>query len=103
MPAASWIAHVKETHKKNGGSYKDALKAASKTWKKGGAAAAPKKRRGKKAAEEPVEEDEKAEEAPKKRRRKKQKKKPVESVVPKKRGRGQGNRPAPPKHFKNIN
>ena len=34
-------SYVKETHKKNGGSYKDALKAASKTWKKGGAAAAP--------------------------------------------------------------
>ena len=29
----AWIAHVKATHKKLGGSYKDAMKAAAKTWK----------------------------------------------------------------------
>ena len=107
MPATSWIAHVKQVHKKQGGSFKDALKAASKTWKKGGAAAAPKKkRRGKKAAaEEPaeevddVEEDEKA--PPKRRRKRKTKKKPVERSVPVAATRG--NRPGPPKHYKNIN
>ena len=104
MPAASWIAHVKQVHKKQGGSFKDALKAASKTWKKGGAAAAPKKkRRGKKAAaEEPVEEVEEDEKAPPKRRRKRKiKKKPVERSVPVAASRG--NRPGPPKHYKNIN
>ena len=31
--AGAWIAHVKATHKKLGGSYKDAMKAAAKTWK----------------------------------------------------------------------
>jgi len=71
--AATWIAHVKETHKKNGGSYKDALKAASKTWKKKGAAAAKPAKKGRKKAAEEV--DEKEEEAPaapapKRRRRK---------------------------------
>ena len=98
MPAASWIAHVKEVHKKQGGSYKDALKAASKTWKKGGAAAAApkKKRRGKKAAEEPVDDVEDDEKAPKRRRRKK---KAPEGVIK----RGKGNRPGPPKHYRNIN
>ena len=54
MPAGGWIAHVKATHKKMGGTYKAAMKAAAKTWKKGGAAASdpPKKkrRRKKKAA-----------------------------------------------------
>ena len=34
MPSA-WIAHVKAYHKKHGGSYSAALKAAAKTWKKG--------------------------------------------------------------------
>ena len=29
----AWIDHVKATWKKNGGSYKDAMKAAKKTWK----------------------------------------------------------------------
>ena len=104
MPAASWIAHVKQVHKKQGGSFEDALKAASKTWKKGGAAAAPKKkRRGKKAAaEEPVEEVEEDEKAPPKRRRKRKiKKKPVERSVPV--AASMGNRPGPPKHYKNIN
>ena len=50
MPAGGWIAHVKATWKKNGGSYKDAMKAAKKTWKKGSSAepAAPKKKRGRK-------------------------------------------------------
>jgi len=31
--AGAWIAHVKATYKKMGGSYKDAMKAAAKTWK----------------------------------------------------------------------
>ena len=31
--AKKWIDHVKATWKKNGGSYKDAMKAAKKTWK----------------------------------------------------------------------
>ena len=31
--AGAWINHVKATHKKLGGSYKDAMKAAAKTWK----------------------------------------------------------------------
>ena len=54
MPAGGWIAHVKATWKKNGGSYKDAMKAAKKTWsskKKGSSAepaAAPKRKRGRK-------------------------------------------------------
>ena len=34
MPATSWIAHVKATHKKLGGTYKAAMIAAKKTWKK---------------------------------------------------------------------
>ena len=34
MPATSWIAHVKATHKKMGGTYKAAMMAAKKTWKK---------------------------------------------------------------------
>ena len=39
MPASSWIAHVKAVYakgKSKGMSYKDALRAAAKTWKKGG-------------------------------------------------------------------
>ena len=51
MPATGWIAHVKATHKKMGGTYKAAMKAAAKTWKKGGAAAStepPKKKRRRK-------------------------------------------------------
>ena len=31
--AGAWINHVKATYKKMGGSYKDAMKAAAKTWK----------------------------------------------------------------------
>ena len=47
MPATSWIAHVKATHKKMGGTYKAAMIAAKKTWKKGSAAsAAPAKKKG---------------------------------------------------------
>ena len=37
MPASSWIAHVKAVYAKGKGkgmSYKDALRAAAKTWKK---------------------------------------------------------------------
>ena len=49
MPAGGWIAHVKATHKKMGGTYKAAMKAAAKTWKKGASSdAAPKKKRGRK-------------------------------------------------------
>ena len=35
---SAWIEHAKRTHAKLGGSYSAALKAASKTWKKGGSA-----------------------------------------------------------------
>ena len=49
----AWIAHVKATHKKLGGSYKDAMKAAAKTWKskkkdsdKGGSMARIAKKKG---------------------------------------------------------
>ena len=50
MPAGGWIAHVKATWKKQGGSYKDAMKAAKKTWKKGSSASnePPKKKRRRK-------------------------------------------------------
>ena len=53
MVATNWIAHVKATHKKMGGTYKAAMKAAAATWKKKGAAdhkttKAKKKTRGKK-------------------------------------------------------
>ena len=50
MPAGGWIAHVKATHKKMGGTYKAAMKAAAKTWKKGGDSSAPKKKGRKKKA-----------------------------------------------------
>jgi len=62
MPASSWIAHVKAVYakgKSKGMSYKDALRAAAKTWKKGGKSKAapvddeksapPRKRRRKRA------------------------------------------------------
>ena len=65
MPASSWIAHVKGVYakgKSKGMSYKDALRAAAKTWKKGGKAKA-------KAAPEAAE-DEKSAPAPRKRKRK---------------------------------
>jgi hypothetical protein len=64
MPASSWIAHVKAVYakgKSKGMSYKDALRAAAKTWKKGGGG----KSKAKAAAPE---EDEKS--APRKRKRK---------------------------------
>ena len=48
MPATSWIAHVKATHKKMGGTYKAAMKAAAKTWKGKSASAAPAKKRTRK-------------------------------------------------------
>ena len=32
--AGKWLDHVKATWKKTGGSYKSAMKAAAKTWKK---------------------------------------------------------------------
>ena len=46
--AGAWIAHIKSTRSKmgSGTSYSAAMKAASKTWKKGGAA--KKKTKGKK-------------------------------------------------------
>ena len=44
--AGAWINHVKATYKKMGGSYKDAMKAAAKTWKK--KAAGGKKKKSKK-------------------------------------------------------
>jgi len=62
MPASSWIAHVKAVYAKGKGkgmSYKDALRAAAKTWKKGGS---------KKSKAAPAQEA--SDEAPKKRRRK---------------------------------
>ena len=45
MPASSWIAHVKSVYSKGkskGMSYKDALRAAAKTWKKSGGKSKPK-------------------------------------------------------------
>ena len=65
MPASSWIAHVKGVYakgKSKGMSYKDALRAAAKTWKKGGKAKA-------KAAPAP-EASEESSSAPRKRKRK---------------------------------
>ncbi len=92
--AASWNAHVKETHKKLGGSYKDALKAARKTWKKKGAAAKPARRGRKKAAvgEEEVDEKEEAP-APKRRRKKARPAKQIRA----------GARAGPQKGYKGIN
>ena len=63
MPASSWIAHVKGVYakgKSKGMSYKEALRAAAKTWKKGGKA---------KAKAAPDADDEKSA-PPRKRRRK---------------------------------
>ena len=63
MPASSWIAHVKAVYakgKSKGMSYKEALRAAAKTWKKSGGS------KKSKAAPAP----EASDEAPKKRRRK---------------------------------
>jgi len=62
MPASSWIAHVKAVYakgKSKGMSYKDALRAAAKTWKKGG---------GGKSKAAPVDDEKSA--PPRKRRRK---------------------------------
>ena len=87
MPSA-WVKHVQSVYAKikgKGGSYRDAMVQAKKSWakKKGTAAksdAAPKKGRRKKKSvataddEEPAEEDEKAP-APKKKRRRRKKKK----------------------------
>ena len=66
MPASSWIAHVKAVYAKGKGkgmSYKDALRAAAKSWKKSGS---------KKSKAAPAQEasDEAPAPAPKKRRRK---------------------------------
>ena len=70
MPASSWIAHVKAVYakgKSKGMSYKDALRAAAKTWKKsGGSKSKSKSSKSSKIEEAPEE----SEEAPKKRRRK---------------------------------
>ena len=68
MPASSWIAHVKSVYakgKSKGMSYKDALRAAAKTWKKKSGAAAKKSK-----AAPAQESDEAPAPAPKKRRRK---------------------------------
>ena len=43
--AGAWIAHVKSVWKKKGGSYKDAMKAAAKTWKGKSKAAGKKKKK----------------------------------------------------------
>lgn len=51
MAASAWIKFATDYHKKHGGSYSAALKAASKLWKKGSGAAdkpAKKSRRAKK-------------------------------------------------------
>ena len=64
MPASSWIAHVKAVYakgKSKGMSYKDALRAAAKTWKKSG---------GKKSKAAPAQEASDEAAPPKKRRRK---------------------------------
>ena len=66
MPASSWIAHVKAVYAKGKGkgmSYKDALRAAAKTWKKGGGSKKSKAAPAQEASDE-------AAPAPKKRRRK---------------------------------
>ena len=64
MPASSWIAHVKAVYakgKSKGMSYKDALRAAAKTWKKSG---------GKKSKAAPAQEASDEAAPPKQRRRK---------------------------------
>ena len=43
--AGAWINHVKSVWKKKGGSYKDAMKAAAKTWKGKSKAAGKKKKK----------------------------------------------------------
>ena len=65
MPASSWIAHVKAVYakgKSKGMSYKDALRAAAKTWKKSG---------GKKSKAAPAQEASDEAAPPKKKRRRK--------------------------------
>ena len=65
MPASSWIAHVKAVYAKGKGkgmSYKDALRAAAKTWKKGGGSKKSKAAPAQEASDEAA--------PPKKRRRK---------------------------------
>ena len=42
--AGKWLDHVKATWKKQGGSYKSAMKAAAKTWKKSSKAGGKKKK-----------------------------------------------------------
>ena len=70
MPASSWIAHVKSVYSKGGMSYKDALKAAAKTWKKKkGAAAAPAKRSKHKIKDDEEVEEEKGSKRLRKRAR----------------------------------
>ena len=87
----TWLQHVKAVYAKGGKSYKEAMKAAAKTWKKG-KAAAPKKGRRKKKEEEP---DEKAEEPAKRKRKRKR--------APAKGAKTKGMRPGVPQAFKNIN
>ena len=71
MPASSWIAHVKSVYSKGSMAYKDALKAAAKTWKKNkGAAAAPAKLSKRKSKDEQKDNEEDALLVKPKRRRK---------------------------------
>ena len=74
MPSA-WVQHVQAVYKKGkakGMSYKQAMVAAKKTYKKSGATKTKSASKSKKAEEEPEEEPE-DEEAPKKRKRRKKK------------------------------
>ena len=74
MPSA-WVQHVQAVYKKGkakGMSYKQAMVAAKKTYKKSGATKT-KASKSKKAEEEPEDEPEDEEEAPKKRKRRKKK------------------------------
>ena len=74
MPSA-WVQHVQAVYKKGkakGMSYKQAMIAAKKTYKKAGGTKA-KASKSKKAEEEPEDEPEDEEEKPKKRKRRKKK------------------------------
>ena len=74
MPSA-WVQHVQAVYKKGkakGMSYKQAMVAAKKTYKRAGATKT-KASKSKKAEEEPEEEPEDEEEKPKKRKRRKKK------------------------------
>ena len=75
MPSA-WVQHVQAVYRKGkakGMSYKQAMVAAKKTYKKSGATKTKSASKSKKAEEEPEDEPEDEEEAPKKRKRRKKK------------------------------